>query len=746
MDIYINNKKYDANEKETIIQVADRNNIHIPRFCYHKRLSVVASCRMCLVEVEGAKYPQPACSTLVSQDMKINTKSLETLNAQKNTMEFLLINHPLDCPICDQAGECELQDVSLEHGDYKSSYKELKRTVIDKDMGALISTEMTRCIHCSRCVRFGEEVAGIKELGMTGRGENTKIETFINKSMTSQLSGNVIDLCPVGALNNSLYKYSARTWDLKQTYSVSSNDCLGSSIYYHTYENKIKRCIPKENNDVNLSWLSDNDRYGYEGILSEDRVLGPLLRQDDKLIPTKFESACDFFVDSIKKHSIKSSGFISAQSTCEEMLLFQKILRENNIFNIDHRSKECDFRYQDNYPIIPSFDIKLSQIKDMDNIIILGANITREFPILSVFLKEASDNKGTRIHSFATYEFKENFPIVKSDILNSAELEQLFNDENEGLSSIDINKNQNNLIIVGPSLSYLSNYSIILNNISQYAKSTNAKIALLGDQANTAGAWAMGVVPHRLPGGTPVSNPTGIDRDSYTNNNELLIFYNLEPEYDFSSDNMIIEQLKKSKVNIFFSSYMTPAIEKYADVVFPLATQIESTGSYININKTHQRFNKVLDPLGNSKDGTSILLTLANKFDICTNLELINNELKEILSAINIDNNYVFTKNLKKTNVSEMLEKIIIRNPNSSNPTLRRCESILKTHDRDNYMSLPSNKISNESEEFIMMENDKKLKLKIKQKTHDKPNNALLIDIGGTHAHKVGAYNSLVDL
>ena len=193
------------------------------------------------------------------------------------------------------------------------------------------------------------------------------------------------------------------------------------------------------------------------------------------------------------------------------MLLFQKILRENNIFNIDHRSKECDFRYQDNYPIIPSFDIKLSQIKDMDNIIILGANITREFPILSVFLKEAFDNKGTIIHSFATYKFKENFPIVKSDILNSAELEQLFNDENEGLSSIDINKNQNNLIIVGPSLSYLSNYSIILNNISHYAKSTNAKIALLGDQANTAGAWAMGVVPHRLPGGTPVSNPAGID-------------------------------------------------------------------------------------------------------------------------------------------------------------------------------------------------------------------------------------------
>ena len=283
MYIYINNTKYEANENDTIIQVADRHEIHIPRFCYHKRLSIVASCRMCLVDVEGAKYPQPACSTLVREGMKINTLNSTTENAQKNTMEFLLINHPLDCPICDQAGECELQDVSLEHGDYKSSYKELKRTVVDKDIGDLVSTEMTRCIHCTRCVRFGEEVAGIKELGMTGRGEDTKIETFVNQSLSSQLSGNVIDLCPVGALNNTLYKYSARTWDLQQISSISSNDCLGSNIFYHTYNNEVKRCVPKENDEVNLSWLSDNDRYGYEGISSKDRAQNPLIRNNEIL-------------------------------------------------------------------------------------------------------------------------------------------------------------------------------------------------------------------------------------------------------------------------------------------------------------------------------------------------------------------------------------------------------------------------------------------------------------------------------
>ena len=350
MHIYINDTKFDVNENDTIIQVADRNDIHIPRFCYHKRLSIVASCRMCLVDIENMKYPQPACSTIVKEGMRVNTNNRSAEEAQKNTMEFLLINHPLDCPVCDQAGECELQDVSLEHGDYKSAYKELKRTVIDKNIGELVNTEMTRCIHCSRCVRFGEEVAGIKELGMTGRGEDTKIETFINEGLSSQLSGNVIDLCPVGALNNSLYKYSARTWDLKQKFSISSNDCLGSNIFYHTYNDEIKRCVPKEDEEINLSWLSDNDRFGYEGIKSEERILHPLIRHNENLEKTNFDSISDKFIEYLEKYSSGSCAIMSAQSSCEEMFLFQDFLRNKNVKKIDHRSKECDFRYQKNYP------------------------------------------------------------------------------------------------------------------------------------------------------------------------------------------------------------------------------------------------------------------------------------------------------------------------------------------------------------------------------------------------------------
>ena len=744
MNIYINDTKFEVNENDTIIQVADRNDIHIPRFCYHKRLSIVASCRMCLVDIENIKYPQPACSTIVKEGMRVNTNNRSAEEAQKNTMEFLLINHPLDCPVCDQAGECELQDVSLEHGDYKSAYKELKRTVIDKNIGELVNTEMTRCIHCSRCVRFGEEVAGIKELGMTGRGEDTKIETFINEGLSSQLSGNVIDLCPVGALNNSLYKYSARTWDLKQTSSISSNDCLGSNIFYHTYNDEIKRCVPKEDEEINLSWLSDNDRFGYEGIKSEERILHPLVRRNENLEKTDFNSISEKFIEYLEKYSSGSCAIMSAQSSCEEMFLFQDLLRNKNVKKIDHRSKECDFRYQKNFPTIPSFDIKLVDIQSLDNIIIVGANISKEFPILSIYLRDAHKKNSTSIFSLSTYEFEENFPVEKSDILNSHELENYFTNSNNA-SCINLKKSKKNLILIGPAVSYLSNYSNILNNFSEYAKSINANLALLGDQANTSGAWAMGILPHRLPGGVSIDG----QEDRYellSDNDDLLIIYNLEPEYDFSDDNRIMDKLNESKVNIFFSSYMTESIKKYADIVFPLSTQVESSGSYLNTNKKLQHYNKIINPLGESREGRDILLGLCHSIGKDYTHDSIREDVRKILADINISNNYVRIKNLKKGNSSDSLEKIIIRNPNSSNPTLRRCNSIIKTHDDDDYFSLPSDKDVSKNDKIIFNEKNNKFKLTIKQKTHSKPVNAVLVKIGGTYKQKIGAYSTEVEL
>ena len=745
MDIYINNKKYQASDDETIIQVADRHDIHIPRFCYHKRLSIVASCRMCLVEVEGAKYPQPACSTIVRDGMRINTSGLVTEDAQKSTMEFLLINHPLDCPVCDQAGECELQDISLDHGDYKSNYKEIKRTVIDKDIGNLVTTEMTRCIHCSRCVRFGEEVAGIKELGMTGRGEKTKIETFVNQSLTSELSGNVIDLCPVGALNNNLYKYSARTWDLKQISSISSNDCLGSNINYHTYKDEIKRTVPKENDQINLSWLADSDRFGYEGIESEERILFPLIRSENKLIKSDMDTLNQAVSEQIQEHTSKTTAVMSAQASCEEMYLFQKILRDSGISNIDHRSKECDFRYQENYPVIPSFDIKLSEIASMENIILVNVNISKEFPILSVYLRNAVKQKSTSIISLSAYEYLENFDISHSETLSPKELEKYFSNTSNNILS-NINKEKKNLIIMGPSLSYLKNYSSITNNVSRYAKSINSKLSLLGDQCNTSGAWAMGVVPHRLPGGEKIEEFNQKTYLSPYSENDLLIIYNLEPEYDFSNDTEIINRLKKSKFNVFFSSYMTDSINKYADAVYPLAVQQESYGSYLNTNKQLQVFNQVISPRGESMNGLNLLLGLSRILGINIDKNQISKDVNKILSKINNKSNYVLIDSIEMTNQSNTLEKIIIRSSNSNNPTLRRCKSLLTTHDNDDFMSIPNSMKINSESKITINELENSFKIKTNIKVHDKPDNTILVKMNGRYAQRIGSYNTSVDL
>ena len=745
MEIYINNRKYDALDDETIIQVADRHDIHIPRFCYHKRLSVVASCRMCLVEVEGAKYPQPACSTLVREGMKINTSGTVTEDAQKSTMEFLLINHPLDCPICDQAGECELQDVSLEHGDYKSEFKEMKRTVIDKDIGNLISTEMTRCIHCSRCVRFGEEVAGIKELGMTGRGENTKIETFINESLSSELSGNVIDLCPVGALNNNLYKYSARTWDLKQFPSVSTNDCLGSNINYHTYNNQIKRCVPRENDEINLSWLSDSDRFGHEGIDSEERILNPYIREDEKLKKTDFKTINDVFSKKIKNLSSKSSAFMSAQASCEEMYLFQKILRENNVHKIDHRAKECDFKYQSKYPLIPSFSCTLNDIYHMDNIILVDINVSKEFPILSIYLRNAIIKNSTKITSLSTYSNDENFAVNHSEILSPIEIENYLRNFKDNFLR-EINPKKKNLIIMGPSVSYYKNYSNTIHYLSVFAQSTNSELALLGDQCNTSGAWAMGIVPHRLPGGIDVNSKENKIFSVENQNEDLLIIYNLEPEYDFSDDNNIIDRLKKSKCNIFFSSYITDAIEKYADLIFPLSVQQESSGSYINTNKTLQKFIRILNPKGDSKEGADILIDISKRLNMNLNKKTTTEEINKILTNINIQNNYVIMEKLNPTEKINSFEKLILRSPNSNNPTLRRCNSLLETHDNDDFLSMPSDDNQIVDKKIILTENKNKIKINAFQKIHEKPNNTILIKMSGRYKQKIGAHNSIVEI
>ena len=354
IEIEIDGRKLTARSDQTVIQVADEAGIYIPRFCYHKHLSIAANCRMCLVEVEKSPKTLPACATPVMPGMKVFTKSTKAIEAQRSVMEFLLINHPLDCPICDQGGECELQDLAMGYGSSASHYDECKRAVADQDLGPLIATEMTRCIYCTRCVRFGEEVAGMREMGATYRGEDTEIGTYIQHAIHSEVSGNIIDLCPVGALTSKPYRFTARAWELDQAPGISPHDTIGSNLNIHTRYGKVMRVAPRENRDLNETWISDRDRYSYAGLYHHDRLDEPLVKINGKWEVVEWQKAFIRKLQQKLQTVIAEQGadqlgaLASPNSTLEEFYLLQKLMRSLGSPHIDHRLRETDTRDQQN--------------------------------------------------------------------------------------------------------------------------------------------------------------------------------------------------------------------------------------------------------------------------------------------------------------------------------------------------------------------------------------------------------------
>ena len=383
--IEIDGKTIEVENGKMIIEVADEAGIYIPRFCYHKKLSVAANCRMCLVEIESSRKPVPACATPITNGMKVFTKSEEAIRSQKAVMEFLLINHPLDCPICDQGGECELQDISMGFGHDASEYEE-SNVQWQMMIWPLISTEMTRCIHCTRCVRFGEEVAGLRELGATGRGENMQIGTYIQHSITSEVSGNIIDLCPVGALTSKPFRFTARAWEMTQHESIAPHDCLGSNVYLHSRLDELMRVVPKENEAINETWLSDRDRFSYLGLNHEARAGQPKIKKNGQWQTVDWQTALKFAAEGmsriIKQHGPEQfAAFASPSSTLEEHYLLQKLMRELGVNNLDHRIHQIDFRDQDYQATMPSSSLKYSELEHQHAILIIGCNIDREVPL-----------------------------------------------------------------------------------------------------------------------------------------------------------------------------------------------------------------------------------------------------------------------------------------------------------------------------------------------------------------------------
>jgi len=454
--ITVDGHEVQAPKGAMLIEVTDAHNIKVPRFCYHKKLPIAANCRMCLVEVEKAPKPLPACATPVMDGMVVHTQSKFARDAQKSVMEFLLINHPLDCPICDQGGECELQDVAVEFGQDVSQYVEAKRVVFDKNIGPLITTELTRCIHCTRCVRFGREIAGIRELGMTGRGENALISTFVDECVNSEMSGNAIDVCPVGALTAKPSRFEARAWEMIQHKTIAPHDCIGSNVYVHTLRGEVIRVVPCENEAINEVWLSDRDRFSYEGVDTEDRLTTPMIKRDGQwqaadwdsalqLVADKFKAAAELKAqqlaaqqaaeqaaaeaevdetaeapaeteeaEEVEPVSAEIAALVSANSTLEEQYLAQKLLRGLGSGNIDFRLRQSDFSDQTIAPVMPWLGQNIEQLEKLDAALLIGSNVRKEQPIANLRLRKAAVNNNAQI-SFVNprlYDF--NYPVASN--------------------------------------------------------------------------------------------------------------------------------------------------------------------------------------------------------------------------------------------------------------------------------------------------------------------------------------------
>src|SRR5438552_7903844 len=401
VNIEVNGVPLKARKGQMIMQATDPADIYIPRFCYHDKLSVAANCRMCLVEVEKAPKPLPACATPVTEGMKVFTRSPKAVAAQRATMEFLLINHPLDCPICDQGGECELQDLALGYGRDIARFAERKRVVKDKNLGPLVSTDMTRCIHCTRCVRFGEEIQGYPQMGAAGRGEQMEIGTYIEHSVDHELSANIIDLCPVGALNNKPFRYRARAWEMMQSALVSPHDAFGTNLYAHVLRGRLMRMVPRENEDINETWIADRDRFGFEGMYSADRVSEPMVRVDGALKSVDWEVALNAAAEGLQKIAARdadAAGFLAAPAaTLEELYLLAKIARGLGCANIDHRLRQLDFRGAESEPCYPHLGLSIAAGEQLAGGLVVGSDLRREMPLLAHRIRKAAMKGGAQV-------------------------------------------------------------------------------------------------------------------------------------------------------------------------------------------------------------------------------------------------------------------------------------------------------------------------------------------------------------
>ena len=679
INIEVDGKSVKAKKGQMIIEATDEHGSYVPRFCYHSKLSIAANCRMCLVEVEKAPKPLPACATPVADGMKIFTKSPFAIAAQKATMEFLLINHPLDCPICDQGGECELQDLAMGYGRGVSRYNDNKRVVKDKDIGPLVSTDMTRCIHCTRCVRFGEEITGAQQLGTVQRGENMKIDTYIEKSIDHELSANIIDLCPVGALNNKPYRYSARSWEMIQHETIAPHDCVGSNLYAHVLRGRIKRIVPRENEAINETWIADRDRFSYEGIYSPDRLKNPKLKVKNEWKDIPWEQALNIVVEQINATDKDQISLLaSPSSTTEEFYLLSKIAQGLNVNNLDHRLRRTDFSDQDNDPVAPWLGTSISEIENYKSIVLVGSEIRKEAPIIAHRIRKSALN-GSKV-SFISSELSDYFFDVTSfmsgDILESlcTLVSALKIKLSNGAASIEsssaksadseliaksLTSEGDTLILLGHEAINHPQSSTIRYLASLIAKATNSKFGFVTEGANTIGACLTGITPHREINGTPRSN-SGHNTDTIKLcNSKLTLLWNSEPNADVPN---FADKKENDASVIAFSSHFTDNFSSIADLMLPIGTFAETSGTFINCEGSWQSFNGVSSPVHEARPGWKVLKVIGDLlkldgFEFESTLDVLS-ELREKLGETETSNNPEKYKNQSNGNKKASVERV----------------------------------------------------------------------------------------
>ncbi len=556
----------------TVMDATNKLGVYVPHFCYPRKLSIAANCRMCLVEVEKAPKPLPACATPATEGMKVWTHSPNAVGAQNGVMEFLLINHPLDCPICDQGGECQLQDLAVGYGHSNSRYTEEKRVVLRKELGPLVAAEeMSRCIQCTRCVRFGQEIAGIMELGLAGRGENAEIVSFVGKAVESELSGNMIDLCPVGALTSEPFRYKARTWELSRRKSISPHDSLGSNLVVQVKQNRVMRVLPLENDAVNECWLSDKDRFSYAGLDSPDRLTRPMVKRDGQWQAVDWEQAFDFAVPRLKDFGL----LVSPHATLEEMFLAARL------GPADFRLRHCDFSADGKREGIPWLGMPIAELGALDQVLVIGSFLRKEAPLIAHRLRQAA-KRGAQIHMLHSVADEWLMPVASRKIVSPAELPGAIASFQQVLST-----GKNAAVLIGN----FAQQHPQAAQIHAAAQALGVKIGFIGEAANSVGGYVAGLPTASL--------------DAVVQKNSLVLV-NVEPQLD-CADPRAIERAQ-------FVVLLTPwkhSLDR-ADVLLPIAPFTETSGTFINTEGRVQSFYATVNALGEARPGWKVLRVMGS--------------------------------------------------------------------------------------------------------------------------------------